>query len=192
MEYISDLINKSTELLVSGGLISGFLLVLLEAFLPMLPLGVFVSLNINAFGFLLGVIISWTANVLGSYIAYLFFYSISKKVLYKFLKNKTVKKIDNKIHEFNKIKFTSLVLILTLPFTPSCFINLLAGVSEMSKQKYLSALIIGKIFMITFWGYIGKSFIESMTDIKALIYIAIVLIISYFISKIVSKKMNIE
>ena len=135
---------------------------------------------------------SWTANVFGSYIAYLFFYFISQKVLYKFLKNKTIKKIDEQINKFNKIKFTNLVSIITLPFTPSCFINLLAGISKMSHEKYLSALIIGKAFMITFWGYIGKSFIESMRDIKAIIYIVLILILSYVISKIVSKKMNID
>ena len=192
MDCIAELVNKSTELISSGGPIVGFLLVLLEAFIPMLPLGVFVGLNINAFGFLPGVLISWTANVLGSYIAYLFFYLISQKILYKFLKNKTIKKIDEQINKFNKIKFTNLVAIITLPFTPSCFINLLAGISKMSHEKYLSALIIGKAFMITFWGYIGKSFIESMRDIKAIIYIILILILSYVISKIVSKKINID
>jgi len=192
MDSIAELVNKSTELIASGGLLVGFLLVLLEAFLPMLPLGVFVGLNINAFGFLPGVLVSWTANVFGSYIAYLFFYFISQKVLYKFLKNKTIKKIDEQINKFNKIKITKLVSIITLPFTPSCFINLLAGISKMSHEKYLSALIIGKAFMITFWGYIGKSFIESMRDIKAIIYIVLILILSYVISKIVSKKMNID
>lgn len=192
MDSIAELVNQSTELISSGGLIVGFLLVLLEAFIPMLPLGVFVGLNINAFGFLPGVLISWTANVLGSYIAYLFFYLISQKILYKFLKNKTIKKIDEQINKFNKIKFTNLVAIITLPFTPSCFINLLAGISKMTHEKYLSALVIGKAFMITFWGYIGKSFIESMRDIKAIIYIILILILSYVISKIVSKKINIE
>lgn len=192
MDSVAELVNKSTELISSGGLIVGFLLVLLEAFIPMLPLGVFVGLNINAFGFLPGVLISWTANVLGSYIAYLFFYLISQKILYKFLKNKTIKKIDEQINKFNKIKFTNLVAIITLPFTPSCFINLLAGISKMTHEKYLSALVIGKAFMITFWGYIGKSFIESMRDIKAIIYIILILILSYVISKIVSKKMNID
>ena len=31
--------------------------------------------------------------------------------------------------------------------------------------------------MITFWGYIGKSFIESLTDIKALVYIELFIVI---------------
>ncbi len=192
MDLITELIEKSTELVASGGLIFGFLMVLTEAFIPILPLGVFVSLNINAFGFFIGVVISWLANCLGSYIAYLFFNILETKLLYKLVKNKTAKKIDEQIHRFNKIKFQNLVLIITLPFTPSCLINLLAGVSNMSKEKYLSALIIGKAFMITFWGYIGKSFIESLTDIKALIFIGFILLLAYISSKVVSKKMDIE
>lgn len=192
MDFISNLIEKSTQLVASGGLLFGFLMVLTEAFIPILPLGVFVGLNINAFGFLIGVTISWIANCLGSYIAYLFFNLLETKILYKLIKNKTIKKIEEHINKFNKIKFQNLVLIITLPFTPSCLINLLAGVSNMSKEKYLSALIIGKAFMITFWGYIGKSLIESITDINALMFIGIILLLSYVISKIISKKMNIE
>ena len=124
--------------------------------------------------------------------SFIFFNLLETKLLYKLVKSKTAKKVDEQIHKFNKIKFQSLVLILTLPFTPSCLINLLAGVSSMSKEKYLSAILVGKAFMITFWGYIGKSFIESLTDIKALIYIGVILLLAYIISKIVSKKMNIE
>ena len=192
MELLRELIEKSTQLVASGGLLLGFLMVLIEAFIPILPLGVFVSLNINAFGFFIGIVISWIATCLGSYIAFFFFNLLENKLLYKLKKNKKIKKLDKKIHEFNKIKFSSIVLILTLPFTPSCLINLLAGISNMSKEKYLCAILIGKAFMITFWGYIGKSFIESLTDIKALIYIGFILLLAYIISKIVSKKMNIE
>ena len=79
MELVNQIIEKSTQLVASGGLLFGFLMVLSEAFLPILPLGVFVSLNINAFGFLIGVVISWIATCLGSYIAFLFFIVFSAK-----------------------------------------------------------------------------------------------------------------
>ena len=62
----------------------------------------------------------------------------------------------------------------------------------MSKEKFVIAILIGKLFEIIFWGYIGKSLIDSLTDIKSFIYIFVTLIVSYIISKIVSKKMNIE
>ena len=74
----------------------------------------------------------------------------------------------------------------------SCFINIISGLSRVPKKKFLLAILIGKIFTVIFWGYIGKSFIESMHDIKSIIFILIALLIAYIVSKIVSKKMKIE
>lgn len=192
MVALSELINKATELIQSGGFIVGFLLIILEAFLPVLPLGAFVTLNVNAFGALPGLILSWIATIIGSYLMYLLCFYISNQVIYKVIKKETKEKVLSKINKFQKIKLTHLVLIITLPFTPSCFVNLLAGVSNISKQKYLISLLIGKAFMITFWAYIGMSLIESITNIKAIIFISVVLLLAYIISKIISKKFEIE
>ena len=62
----------------------------------------------------------------------------------------------------------------------------------MPKKKYLISLLIGKSLMITFWAFIGKSFLESITNIKAIVFIILILSISYLITKIVSKKLKIE
>ena len=192
MTTLTELIETCTELIQKGGFLMGFFLILIEAFIPILPLGAFVTLNINAFGTFPGLLISWSASVIGSYIMYLLCYYVSNKVIYKFIKEKTKEKILEKTTHFQKIKLTSLVLIITLPFTPSCFINLLAGISNVSKEKYLISLIIGKVFNIIFWGYIGMSLIESLTNIKAIIFIIIILLIAYLISKIISKKFKID
>lgn len=192
MDLIKYIIDHSTEFVSNGGMLVGFFLVFIECFIPVLPLSVFVALNVNAFGFLGGFLISWSATCLGSYLCYLFFLFIEGKLTEKFLKRKTIKKIKNSIDKFEKIKFTELVLIITLPFTPSCLVNILAGLTKVSKEKFLIALLIGKSFTIVFWGYIGKSLIESLTDLKSLIYIFVTLTLAYIISKIVSKKMNIE
>ena len=192
MTTLTELIETCTELIQKGGFLMGFFLILIEAFIPILPLGAFVTLNINAFGTFPGLLISWSASVIGSYIMYLLCYYVSNKVIYKFIKEKTKEKIIEKTTHFQKIKLTSLVLIITLPFTPSCFINLLAGISNVSKEKYLISLIIGKVFNIIFWGYIGMSLIESLTNIKAIIFIIIILLIAYLISKIISKKFKID
>lgn len=192
MTTLTELIETCTELIQKGGFLMGFFLILIEAFIPILPLGAFVTLNINAFGTFPGLLISWSASVIGSYIMYLLCYYVSNKIIYKFIKEKTKEKILEKTTHFQKIKLTSLVLIITLPFTPSCFINLLAGISNVSKEKYLISLIIGKVFNIIFWGYIGMSLIESLTNIKAIIFIIIILLIAYLISKIISKKFKID
>lgn len=192
MHVVEYLIENSTNFIESGGIIFGFFLVFLECFIPALPLSVFVTLNINAFGFFIGILISWIATCIGSIICYLIFYFIGNKLTEKFLSKRIIRKVNKAVVSFKKIKFTELVLLITLPFTPSFLINIICGLSGMNKEKFILSIIIGKVFMVTFWGYIGKSLIDSLTDIKSIIFIGIALIIAYIISKIVSRKMNIE
>lgn len=189
LEILTDLVNYMTTLLQNGGVIFGVLLILLESIIPALPLGIFVALNINAFGLILGIIISWLATCLGCYISYILFNYLSKKCLKKILNNKKLEKI---IKKMKKIEFSNLVVLIALPFTPAFLINIACGVVNMSKKKFVTALLIGKIFMIVFWGCIGKSLLESITDIKTIIIVSIFIIAAYFISKLVSKKMRIE
>ena len=192
MENIVRITDLITNYLVNCGPILGIFIIIIESFIPPLPLGVFVALNCNAFGLILGVIISWAATIIGCILSYLFFNNISTKIIYKLSNKKTIERIEKGKERIKKISFSGLVLIIALPFSPAFLINILAGVSSISKRKFTMALLIGKISIISFWGIIGKSFIESMTDINALIYIVIALIIAYVLSKIVSKKMNIE
>lgn len=192
MHIVEYIIEHSTEFVATGGLPFGFLLVFLECFIPALPLSVFVTLNINAFGFFIGVLISWIATCLGSFLCYLFFSFIQGKLTEKFLSRKMIKRLKKAIDKFKKISFTELVLIITLPFTPSFLVNIVSGLSGVSRQKFILAILIGKVFMVTFWGYIGKSLLDSLTDIKSIIYIVIALVVAYVISKVVSRKMNIE
>ena len=192
MNFVNQIIEYSTNLIESGGFLFGFFLVFIECFIPALPLSVFVALNINAFGFFFGIVLSWSATCLGSIMCYFLFTVIEKKVISKYLNRKTVKKVQNGINKFNKITFVQLVLLITLPFTPSFLVNILSGLVKMSKEKFISAILIGKVFTVVFWGYIGKSLIESLTDVKSIIYIIFALLVAYVISKIVSKKFEIE
>ena len=68
MTTLTELIETCTKLIQKGGFLMGFFLILIEAFIPILPLGAFVTLNINAFGTFPGLLISWSASVIGSYI----------------------------------------------------------------------------------------------------------------------------
>ncbi len=188
METLQSFIDFCIELLVRGGLFWGFFLVFLESFIPMLPLSVFVAFNVEAFGFSIGTFISWIATCMGSFFCYVLFYFLGERVRDWSL----FSKIYQKVQFFQKISFSQLVLILTLPFTPSFAINILSGITYISKEKFILSLLIGKMFTIIFWGYIGKSILDSLTDIKTLLYIGFTLIIAYVISKMIGKRMNIE
>ena len=192
MDAVEQIIEFSTNFISSGGLLFGFFIVYIECLIPILPLSVFIALNVNAFGFFIGVLISWIATCLGCVTCYYLYIFLGDKLTKKFMTRKTYNKIKDKIDKFRDIKFSELVLVITVPFTPSFLINLLAGLSKMPKEKFFLGLLIGKIFTIIFWGYIGKTLIESLTDIKALIYIGVTLVVAYIISKIVTKKFGIE
>lgn len=192
MELINAFVDFSTKFISSGGVLYGFLLVLLESAIPALPLGVFVALNVNAFGMFMGIFISWVATCLGCFLSYSLFYYLSNKYIYKFFDAKKKRKIDKAINKIKNISFSNLVLLIALPFTPAFLINILCGINYIPRKKFLSAILLGKVFMIIFWGYVGKSLIESITDISTIIIVSIMLLIAYLLSKIVSKRMNIE
>lgn len=192
MSIINETMTFITQLVSNGGVIFGIFMVMIEAFIPVLPLCAIVALNVNAFGIIIGTFISWISTCMGSYLAYLIIYHLSSKKIYKSLSKKLRKKIDKATMKFKKISFSNLVIITTLPFTPSSLINILAGVSGISKRKFFTSIIIGKFFMILFWAYVGKSFIESITDINTIIIISMMITVAYLISKIVNKKMGID
>jgi uncharacterized membrane protein YdjX (TVP38/TMEM64 family) len=192
LDLINTIVEYSTEVISNGGILFGMLLIMIESFIPALPLSVFIALNTHTFGLLPGILMSWVSTCLGCYISYLIFYYVSNNIIYKYLSKKTRNKIDKAVDKFQNISLANLTVIITLPFTPAFLINILAGVSGMSKKKYIVALLIGKIFMVSFWGYIGKSFVESMTDISAIIVMSIMIIIAYALSKLIGKNANIE
>ena len=192
MDLINTIVEYSTEVISNGGILFGMLLIMIESFIPVLPLSVFIALNTHTFGLLPGIVMSWVSTCIGCYISYLIFYYVSNNIIYKYLSKKTRNKIDKDVDKFQNISLANLTVIITLPFTPAFLINILAGVSGMSKKKYIVALLIGKIFMVSFWGYIGKSFVESMTDISAIIVMSIMIIIAYALSKLIGKNANIE
>lgn len=192
LDLINTIVEYSTEVISNGGILFGMLLIMIESFIPVLPLSVFIALNTHTFGLLPGILMSWVSTCIGCYISYLIFYYVSNNIIYKYLSKKTRNKIDKAVDKFQNISLANLTVIITLPFTPAFLINILAGVSGMSKKKYIVAVVIGKIFMVSFWGYIGKSFVESMTDISAIIVMSIMIIIAYALSKLIGKNANIE
>lgn len=62
----------------------------------------------------------------------------------------------------------------------------------MDLKKFILALAIGKISIVYFWGMVGKSLIDSLGDVKTVFLILMSLGFSYLLSRLISKKMNLE
>lgn len=189
------------EFLNSLGILAPFfssILIFLEGTLAFLPLFVFVTVNIlslsnlfgSFFGTILGLGLSWIFTILGSFA--MFFGTR------KLLGSKFRKKIKNKPKTLKFMKlldhltYSQIVLITSIPFSPSFFINLGAGLSTINMKKYFCALLIGKFAQMIFLGYVGVSLIECLTQPVALIKVGIIMLVGYGVSVIVNKKFNLD
>lgn len=183
-EYITKAVEVVTNFMSNFGFISGFILIILESMIPILPLGVFIALNVITFGSLFGFLISWLATVIGCMLAFYISRKLREKVEVKFKDNKLINKFKMYI---GKLSYSNLVVIMAVPFTPAFAINIGAGLSDIKPKRFFAALMVGKIPMVYFWGFIGKSFLESIKDPYTLAQIIAMLIIAYLVSKVVNK-----
>lgn len=194
METISDYVVSFLNYYVANvNIVSSFFLgifiIILESILPMLPLGLFVAFNVVIFGNVLGFFMSWVATLIGCSLSFFIFRKIRKKID-NYIEKKP--KFKNVMENINKISFSNLVIIMAFPFTPAFSINIGAGLSNIPYKKFIMAASIAKVSIVYFWGYIGSTFIESMTDPGVLIKLGIILLIAFLLSKFVTKKFKID
>jgi uncharacterized membrane protein YdjX (TVP38/TMEM64 family) len=192
--FINDMVNNMIHYIQVLGPWLGFLIIILESILPFLPLFVFIAFNVEAFGFVFGFILSWVATIVGCLISYFFFKHLVGNRLNKYIdKNKKKKERLRKIVlAIKKVKFSTLVVLMALPFSPAFLFNIACGVTNVNFKKFLMALLISKISIIYFWGFIGTSLLESIMDITILIRVVVMLLVAFVVSKFVMKKYNIE
>lgn len=189
-ENIDELLNDFLMGLGYLGPLISSILIILEGTLAFLPLFVFVTINILVLGTVLGGIVSWICTVMGSYIAFtLFRLGFSNFVQKRAKKSKTLKKFMQNI---DKIKFSQLVFIISIPFAPSFFINVGAGLSHINKRKYLYALLIGKIGVVIFSGFLGINLVDCLTNPSSIIKVVVVLVAVYILSRYVNKKFSLD
>lgn len=189
-EIIDNFIDTMLQSLGVWGPLVGCFFITIESMVPILPLFVFITLNFLAFGNIVGFIISWFFTCVGCSLSFFLFRKKVQTFLYKRLKSKGIisKKTMGKI---TSLKFEQLTTIIAIPFTPAFLVNIACGLSDMSYKKYLGALMIGKVFLVYFWGFVGVGLVESIKNPSYLIKVLIMLAIAYIFSKIINKKLNI-
>ena len=189
-QFVDSIVKVIIEYIQQFGIPFGCFIVILEAIVPALPLGVFIAFNMMAFGTIVGFIISWLSSIVGCIIAFTFF----KRYVSKSLERKIEK--HEKLIKFKKalknISFSNLVLIVALPFSPAFVINAACGLVKMDFKKFIVAIIIGKLSIIYFWGFVSKSLLQSVTDIKTILIVIALLLASYILSKLINRRLKIE
>jgi len=191
VEAFNYIVDNAINLIQLYGYGFGFLIIFLESIFPWLPLCVFIALNIASFGIIEGFLLSWCATVCGCLCSYWFFKKVIGHRIEKIFKGKKLRQIKKIILAIEKLDFTKLVLIIALPFSPAFLINIACGVANMKFKKFFIALLMGKVAIVFFWGFIGKSLIDSITDVNTIIVVCLLMIFVYFVSKLVVKKFDL-
>ena len=97
MNYIEDVIKYLSDNLLTLGPFVGMLICIVESLVPILPLALFIGLNIKTFGIITGFLISYIGCIIGSILTYF----LSKKLTNEFIESKL--EIVKKINEFTKL-----------------------------------------------------------------------------------------
>ncbi len=184
-EHIQKVFDVATNFLVSFGPLGGMLIVIINSIYPFfVPLGVFITFCVSAFGVLVGFVISYIGTLIGCMISFMLFKKVDNKLFTRFNEKEKVKKLKNKM---KSTTIPQLAVLTALPFTPAFLVNVSAGLANLDTKKFIIGITIGKIPMILFWVFIGKSIKESLTDWKTILIIVGMLVVTYVISKVLSK-----
>ncbi|KRG16662.1 TVP38/TMEM64 family protein [Lederbergia galactosidilytica] len=184
LENITDLIDQYR----SFGPLPGILLPLLEAFLPFLPLFLFVLANANAFGLGLGFLYSWIGASVGALLVFLLVRRYGDTRIFHFLLKR--KKIQSLTNWLEKKGFGPLFLLLCFPFTPSAVVNIVAGISKISIYQYMIAVIGGKAVMIFTLSFIGYDIISLIKQPVRTAIVLVIITILWFIGKQIESKIE--
>lgn len=193
MSWLNDMNDVLSEFLNNVGIWAPFfstILIVLEGILAFLPLFVFITINILTLGPILGGIVSWIFTILGSFLAFYLCRRGLSALFQKKIENR--KKISRFMNIVNHLKFNQLVLIIAIPFAPSFFINLGAGLSKIAIKKYLYALMIGKSIVVIFWGFLGYNLVDCLTNPLALIRVGVLLVGAYVVAQFVNKRFDLD
>lgn len=185
---VENIENLASQYRTLGGPMIGLLLPFLEAFLPFLPLVVFVVANASAFGLWLGFLLSWLGSVAGSYAVFLIVRHFGKHPKLRFLTGG--KKVQRLIQWVDMNGISPLFVLLCFPFTPSVLVNIVAGLSHIRKEFYLIVLLAGKFVMILGMSVLGYDLKALLTSPVRLVMAAIAIILLWWIGKLMEKRLN--
>lgn len=184
LENIMELVQEYRAL----GPLPGILLTVLEAFLPFLPLFVFVMANANAFGLWLGFLYSWVGACIGALLVFSLVRRYGQKRVLAFLpRHRQVRRLMDWVERHG---FGPLFVLLCFPFTPSAVVNIVAGLSKLSRAQYMLAVGIGKMVMIFTMSFIGYDIGSLITQPSRTIIVAIIIFVLWFVGKRIEARLN--
>lgn len=166
------------------------LIALVEAFIPALPLIAIVTLNVAAHGAVLGFLYSWIGSVVGS----ILFFALCRKLFKPWIERFAGKhpKIMKAREWVNSINKKALFVIITMPFTPSCFVNFAMGVSDFDAKMYIKIMASAKIVMLILLSLFGQSVVQAFENPIFIVLAVALVVVLYLVSRHVRKRHNLK
>lgn len=187
-DQLFDYIIHQLEQLESFGPLPGILLPLLEAFLPMLPLVAFVLANSVVYGLFKGFLYSWLGAVVGAISVFLIIRRLGDKRFFRFItRQKQVRRVMVWVEEHG---FGPLFLLMCFPFSPSAIINIVSGLSKVSRQQFILAVILGKSVMIFTIAYVGSSIASFAKNPVKSIVVGVCILLFWIVGKYIETRIQ--
>jgi uncharacterized membrane protein YdjX (TVP38/TMEM64 family) len=184
LDNIMEMIQQYKAL----GPFAGIMLPMLEAFLPFLPLVVFVMANASAFGLWFGFLFSWIGAAGGALMVFLLVKRYGETKVFRFLRNnRQVKRLTRWV---DKHGFGPLFLLLCFPFTPSALVNVVAGLSSISIAQYMLAVLTGKMVMIFTISFIGYDIISLVKQPVRTVIVGVIILVLWLVGKQIEIRLN--
>ncbi|MCP8968237.1 TVP38/TMEM64 family protein [Ectobacillus ponti] len=171
------------------GPLAGILLPLLEAFVPILPLVAFIMANAVAYGLWAGFLYSWIGSVLGSLLLFFLVRRFGQHRFFKFLNHHP--KVRKSMAWIERKGFGPIFLLFCLPFSPSALINIVAGLSRISRKQFTLALSLGKVVMIFVISYIGYDILSFFQKPLKSAAVAAMVFVLWYIGKRIEIKLEL-
>ncbi|ABO65968.1 MULTISPECIES: TVP38/TMEM64 family protein [Geobacillus] len=185
LDYVLSLLEHYR----SFGVFPGIAATLLESFFPILPMVVFVMANAAAFGLWKGFFISWLGASLGSLIVFWLTRRIGRQRFFHFVRRH--QKVRRFMHWIERHGFGPLFLLYCFPFTPSALINIVAGLSGISRQQFVLAVLLGKMVMIFMISFIGYDIVALVRQPLRTAGIALVVLLLWYAGKRVEARFSL-
>ncbi|MFD2924315.1 TVP38/TMEM64 family protein [Halobacillus naozhouensis] len=187
-DRLFEYVINQLEQLQSFGPLPGIILPMLEAFLPILPLIVFVLANSVVYGLFKGFLYAWIGTAFGSILVFMLVRRLGQKRFFKVIrKNKQVRRVMTWLEDHG---FGPLFLLMCFPFSPSSVINVVAGLSTVSRQQFILAVLLGKSVMIFTVAYVGSSIVSFAQNPVKSIVVGVCILLFWILGKFIEKRLQ--
>lgn len=149
------------EIFRQFGYLPGFILLYIRAIIPVFPLALYILINIQAYGPILGILISWLGLISGTFTVYLICKRLVNTERMQRIKQRTA--VQRLISFIDRQGLIPLFILLCFPFTPNTLINFVASLSHIRPKYYFIVLASSKLVSTIILGYLGKEITTILT-----------------------------